>query len=691
MHSETAHRKVTASHLQRDAYLYIRQSSMGQVLNNQESARLQYELRGQAIALGWAEEQIRIVDDDQGESAAVKGSRDGFQELVVDVSLQRAGIVMGREVSRLARNSSDWHRLLEICGFTHTLVLDQDGLYDLDDFNDRLLLGLKGVMSEAELHILRGRLLEGLRSKAKRGELKTTLPTGLAYDPLDRVVLEPDKQVRDLFKTFFETFGRIGTTQGTVRHFRRQGIKFPRRGNTGPRPGPLLWGQLTQSLALQILHNPQYAGAFCFGRTRSVILPDGRKTSITLPRDQWQVLIRDKHQGYITWEQYEENLRRLRQNATAHGQDRRRSPPREGPSLLQGLAICGVCGKRMTVAYHKRNHKEKPDYLCQQVGIEEARTRCQQIAGATIDKAIADLLLEMINPLNLQLALSVQAELESRLEEADHLRRQQVDRARYEADLVKRRYMQTDPDNRLVADVLEADWNEKLRLLADAQAQYERQRETDRKLLTDEQRNTIMALTSDFPKLWNAPTTSHRDRKRIVRLLIEDVTIIRDAGITLHVRFRGGAIRTLELPPPLSGLITNQTDAAVVARIDQLLDEHTNGQTAEILNREQQRTAMGHTFTALAVRVVCRGNGLASRRQRLIKRGFVPPREVAKTLGVQIAAVANWRRKGVLLAEPADDNGHFMYQLPAKQIRNDIRQRQKCRSRRTAKPKKEKA
>lgn len=465
MHSEANHQKVNTRHLQRDAYVYIRQSSMGQVLNNKESAILQYEFRRQAVALGWQEEQIRVIDCDQGETAAVKDARDGFEQLAADVSMARAGIVVSIEVSRLARNSADWHRLLELCAFTDTLVMDQDGLYDLGNFNDRLLLGLKGVMSEAELHVLRNRMLQGLRNKAKRGELKIKLPAGLAYDAAGRVVLDPDAEVQQVFRAFFDTFARLGSAQGTVKEFRRLELKFPRQTSSGE----LIWAQLTHSLALSTLHNPRYAGAFCFGRNSCRTGIGGRKRYRKLPMDQWQVLIKDKHAGYISWELYEENIRRLNRNADAYSQDRRRSPPREGPALLQGLAVCGICGERMSVCYHKRNKKMIPDYVCENEAVKNGTKRCQYIPGATIEKAVNDLVIDMLTPLNLQTAVEVQREIESRLQQADQIRHQHVERARYEADLAKRRFMLTDPNNRLVADVLEADWNDKLRSLVEAQ------------------------------------------------------------------------------------------------------------------------------------------------------------------------------------------------------------------------------
>ncbi|HHK41343.1 MAG TPA: recombinase family protein, partial [Planctomycetaceae bacterium] len=338
------HRKVTARHLAREAYLYIRQSSLRQVLENTESTKRQYGLRQRAVALGWPQEQIVVIDSDLGQSGASAADREGFKRLVSDVGLGRAGIVMGLEVSRLARNNADWHRLLEICALTDTLLLDEDGVYDPAQFNDRLLLGLKGAMSEAELHMLRMRLQGGILNKARRGELQTPLPIGLVHDEnSNRVTLHPDKQIQESLKMLFHAFAQTGSALGTVRVFREQGLRFPRQTNNGLSKREVLWGELTHSLVLRILHNPRYAGAFAWGRCRTRRRPDGKVIQEALPREEWTTLLLDAHDGYITWDQYEKNLRRLRDNSAAHGDDRRRSPPREGPALLQGLVICAKC------------------------------------------------------------------------------------------------------------------------------------------------------------------------------------------------------------------------------------------------------------------------------------------------------------------------------------------------------------
>ena len=346
--------KITPRHLRRQAYLYVRQSTLRQVVENTESTQRQYALRQRAVALGWPIEQVVVIDRDLGQSGASAADREGFQQLVRDVGLGRAGLVMGLEVSRLARNSMDWHRLLEICALTETLILDEDGLYDPAHFNDRLLLGLKGTMSEAELHVLRARLRGGIVNKARRGELEVPLPVGFVYDTAGRVGLDPDRQVQETLRAFFQTFRRTGSATATVKAFRDQQVPFPRRARFGPHQGETLWGRLEHSRVLGVLHNPRYAGAFFFGRSRQRHTADARLVSERLPREEWTALIPNAHVGYITWEDFEENQRRLRENAQANGADRRRSPPREGPALLQGLAVCGICGDRMTVRYHRR-------------------------------------------------------------------------------------------------------------------------------------------------------------------------------------------------------------------------------------------------------------------------------------------------------------------------------------------------
>ena len=522
--------KVTADHLRRDAYLYVRQSSLYQVANNTESSRRQYDLRGRAVALGWPADSVIVIDVDQGQSGASAADREGFQRLVADVSLGKAGIVLGLECSRLARNNADWHRLLELCSLSGTLICDEDGLYDPGSINDRLLLGLKGTISEAELHFIRARLQGGLLAKAARGELRVRLPVGLVYDQLDNVTLDPDASVRAAIEYLFKCFEQTGSAHAVVKQFAAEGLKFPgRHGVGGPHAGELYWKPLRHDMVLFTLHNPRYAGAYFYGRRKTFTDIDGRTRTVVKPRDQWTVLICDAHPGFITFEQYEQNQQTLTANAAAHSDEERRAgPAREGPALLQGLVLCGKCGKRMTVNYHARcNGELVPNYHCSREGIATGTPPCQTINGAGIDEAIATLVLEQLTPLAIETALAVSTELAQRAADADRIRQMGVQRAEHATDAARRRYLAVDPTNRLVADQLEADWNAKLRELADAKDEYERATEAGNRPLTDEQQTRIRALTTDLPTLWSNPATPMRERKRLIRLLLTDVTLIR--------------------------------------------------------------------------------------------------------------------------------------------------------------------
>ena len=657
------HAKVQARHLKRNAYLYVRQSTLRQVLENTESTKRQYDLRERAMALGWPLDQVIVIDSDLGQSGASAVDREGFQQLVSEVGLGRAGIVMGLEVSRLARNSTDWHRLLEICALADTLILDEDGVYDPAHFNDRLLLGLKGTMSEAELHVLRARLRGGILNKARRGELEIRLPIGFDYDPAGRVRLDPDVRVQESLRQFFRTFRRTGSATATVKAFRAEGLSFPHRIYRGPQTGELLWSELDHSRALWLLHHPRYTGAFCFGRTRVRKLPNGSCKHQRLPTEEWIALIRDAHPGYITWDEYEQNLQILRDNAQGPAAGRDRGPPREGPALLQGLVICAKCGDRMTVRYHLQGARRVPDYLCQRHGVAHAEPLCQQIVGGELDAAIGRLLVEAVTPVTLEVALAVQKELESRSEESDRLRRQAVERARYESDLARRRYMRCDPDNRLVADSLEAEWNQALRNQTAAQEHYDKQRESETGL-DDQQRAAILALAKDFPRLWNDPHTADRERKRMARLLIADVTLLKETEVRAQVRFHGGATHTLHLPPPKPAWLLRQTPAKVVAEIDRLLEDHTDGEIAALLNGQGLLSGEGKPLHRLMVRHIRMAYALPSRHDRLQTRGLLTLHEMAQRLNISSDTLKYWRRAGLLKAHKYDDRGGYLFEPP---------------------------
>jgi DNA invertase Pin-like site-specific DNA recombinase len=644
--------KVNAGHLKRSAYLYIRQSTPRQVLENTESTKRQYALRQRAVALGWHADRIVLIDNDLGHSAALAADpdREGFKKLVSEVGLGRAGLVIGLEVSRLARNSSDWHRLLEICALTDTLILDEDGLYDPTHFNDRLLLGLKGTMSEAELHVMQARMRGALLAKARRGELRVPLPVGFVYDAQGQVVLDPDQQVQQSIRFLFQSFRRLSSACAVVRAFREAKLLFPRRLRGGPQHGELLWQKLGFNETLFVLHNPRYAGAFAYGQTRRRKTLD-RTHQRKLPQEEWHTLLVGAHPGYITWEEYQENQLRLRENAHALGPERR-------------LAICGICGGRMNVAYHVRAFRpgrSVPHYFCQGRCIDSPQPVCQWVPGIAVDQAVGDLLLEIMTPATIDLTLAVQQELQVRLEETDRLRRQQVERARYEAELAHQRYLRVHPDHRLVADSLEADWNRKLCALQEAQQQYERESQKDRLVVDEELRTRLHILATDFPRLWRDPNTPDRERKRLARLLLEDVTLIKKGQILVHIRFPGGTTRTLELPIPTNPKLT---PPAVVAEIDRLLDHHTSKAIADCLNSRGFTPGYGKPFHGPMVARIAKDHGLKTRWERLRQRGMLTLEEMGKRLGICTDQVKAWRSAGLLHAYLCNDKNEYLYEDP---------------------------
>jgi DNA invertase Pin-like site-specific DNA recombinase len=654
--------KVTPQHLEHDAYLYIRQSTPRQVLENTESTQRQYALRDRAVALGWPLERIHVLDCDLGKSGSQSAGRDGFQKLVGEVALGKAGLVMGLEVSRLARNSADWHRLIELCSLAGALILDEDGIYDPANFNDRLLLGLKGTMSEAELHFLKARMRGGMINKARRGELEMRPPVGLVYRDDGVLILDPDAELQAALRLVFETFDRTGSAMQTVKLFHEQGLRFPRRIRKGVDKGELHWVKAGHSRIIQILHNPRYAGAFVYGRVRTRRLPDGKHSTTKVPRADWQFVIPGIHAGYITWEQFEANQRRLAENALGFGGVRKAGSAREGPALLQGRVICGICGERMGVHYNVAYHHVVPTYVCQEAAIRRAEKICQRVPGSVVDQAISNLLLELMQPMTLEIALAVQQEVEGRITETDALRRKHVERAQYEAELARRRYMQVDPDNRLVADSLEAEWNNKLRSLAEAQAQFEQHTQQQRLLIDSQTREQLLSLAADFPRVWNDPSVEPRERKRILRLLIEDVTLINGERIQVHVRLRGGATRSLTLAKPLPIAQIRKTKPEVVAEIDALLDHYCDREVAEILNRQGRRTWQDSPFNLKKIAHIRQAFNLKCRYRRLRTRGLLTAKEMSVRHGVTFTTINAWGRQGLLQKHRYDNVRRCLYE-----------------------------
>jgi DNA invertase Pin-like site-specific DNA recombinase len=654
--------KITPQHLERDAYLYVRQSTPRQVLENTESTQRQYALRDRAVALGWPLERIHVLDCDLGKSGSQSAGRDGFQKLVSEVALGKAGLVMGLEVSRLARNSADWHRLIELCSLAGALILDEDGIYDPANFNDRLLLGLKGTMSEAELHFLKARMRGGMINKARRGELQMRPPIGLVYRDDGVLILDPDSEVQAAMRLVFETFERTGSAMQTAKLFREQGLRFPRRIRKGVNKGDLHWVEAGHSRILQVLHNPRYGGAFVYGRVRCRLLPDGKHSTTKVPRSQWQFVIPDVHVGYISWQQFESNQRRLADNALGFGGARKAGPAREGRALLQGRVLCGICGERMSIHYSLAYQQVVPTYVCQQASVKRAEKVCQRVPGSVVDQAISNLLVELMQPMTLQVALAVQQEVEARVSETQALRRKHVQRAQYEAELARRRYMQVDPDNRLVADSLEAEWNRKLRILGEAQQEYDEQIQKQHLLVDAQTSEQLLSLAADFPRVWNDPGVEPRERKRIVRLLIEDVTLINGERIQVHVRLRGGTTRSLTLVKPLPIAQMRKTKAEVVREIDALLEHYCDREVAEVLNQKGRRTWQDEPFNLKKIAHIRQAFDLKCRYSRLRAKGLFTAKEMSVRHGVTITTINTWGRRGLLKKHRYDNFQRYLYE-----------------------------
>ena len=656
---DPAARKVQPHHLEREACLYVRQSSPRQVRDNPESRACQYALQQRAVELGWPASRVRVIDDDLGQSGGDSQRRDGFKDLLARVSLGEVGIVMGLEVSRLARNNADWHRLLQLCALSDTLVLDGDGVYDPHDINDRLVLGLKGTMSEVELHTMRARLLGGARNKARRGELELALPTGLALREDGAVTLDPDASVVSAIGAVFATFRKAGSAHGTAKRLREDGVQLPRRPRSGPSKGEVTWVAPTGPRVNAILSNPRYAGAYVYGRTRS-IRRAGRQTRQSLPPDQWQVLLPEAHPGYIDWPEYLRNRETLARNRAAAGFGGGRvSRPREGSALLQSRALCGRCGRALHVAYgNAGRHGSKAYYICKREFPETGPGTCLSMPAEAVDRAVARRIVETVNREHAGLALAAQDEIADAAALAAAARAKQLEGLRYEAERARRRFFAADPEHRLVAAPLEAEWNARLSALDSATREHERLQRRDSAALSDQARQRVAGIEQDFAALWDAPSTGHADRKRMLALLVEDATLDRDGyQATARLRFRGGRGETVqaELPRPVCEV--RRASAAALAALDRLLDTCTDAEAAAALNRQGLSNWNGVPFHARRVRDIRRYYRLPSLAQRLADRGFVTARAMAARLGVCVSTVRVRARKG-LLRQVRYSDGH---------------------------------
>jgi len=647
--------KISEQQQSKPAYIYVRQSTLAQVRHHQESTERQYALRKKALELGWSETSIRILDRDLGVSGAHTTGRADFKTLVADVSMGQVGAVFALEASRLARSNVDWHRLLELCALTRTLVIDEDGSYDPADFNDGLLLGLKGTMAQAELHFLRARLLGGKLNKAKKGELRFPLPVGLCHDENGHIVLDPDEEVRGAVSLVFRLFRETGSAFAVVQNFAKRALRFPKRAYGGAWNGKLVWGRLTHTRVLCMLKNPSYAGVYVFGRYQyhQQISTTGeiQKKMRAVPLPDWRVQLRQHHDGYISWDEFLENGKRLEKNRTNGEATMLSGPAREGLALLQGLLLCGNCGHAITVRY-TGNGGIYPTYLCNRQRREGLATKdCMSFRCDLLDAAVSEEVLKALQPTELQLALGALRELEVRDQAILRQWQMRLERAEYEVALAERRYQEVDPSNRLVANTLERRWNETLLHLQDLKKQAAEFQRKEARVFTPEQKAKVLALARDFPRLWHAPSTQAKDRKRMLRLLIKDITVnklVEQRQLSVHILWQGGACTDLfvQIPPSAAG--RHRYRSPIVDRIRDLACSLLDAQIADQLNREGCTSAKGKSYTAKMIRWIRWRYQIPL--ARLKKSEELTVQQVAKQFGVSDGVVYYWIEHNVIQA-----------------------------------------
>jgi DNA invertase Pin-like site-specific DNA recombinase len=643
--------KITASHLERTAVVYLRQSTLMQVREHAGSTARQYGLAGEAARLGWPAAGIEVIDCDLGLSGRTATHREGFRHLLGQVCAGEVGAVFGLEISRLARSSADLSRLLEVARLTDTLVIDADGIYDLGDINDRLILGLKGQMSEAELHLLHSRLAGAQRAAAGRGELRLALPVGYVYDDDGMVVKDPDEEIAAAVSGVFRAFAQAGSAYGVVALF--EGRRFPCREGSG-RAGDLAWGRLSYPRVVQLLHNPVYAGAYVFGRHRSAqrVDPDGTVHTRTrqLPRDQWQVLIHDHHEGYISWQDYLAAEARMTANQSSAGA----RPPREGTALCQGIIYCG-CGRHMGVSYGDGG---RAYYGCRARSDRQSTPDCQHASAAAVDTAVTSALLAAITPGQMALAMAAAEEVTARRHHQLRATELTAERARYQAQRAERAFNACDPENRLVTRTLEARWEARLTELADAEAALTTQLREQQPLPGPDQ---LAATAADLPALWAAPTTTGKDRKRLLRTLLGDVTLMPAADpafLRIGLRWNSGATEEL-----LAERHHQQprTDPAALNLARQAGPAMDNKALAAALNAAGHRTAHGRPFDVDSASNLRAYHNIGY--PELLAGGELTPAQAATRTGVSLQTIKYWIAHGYLTARrgPA---GHYAIPFP---------------------------
>jgi DNA invertase Pin-like site-specific DNA recombinase len=658
--------KIHEQHLERRAYVYIRQSSLRQVAENLESQDLQYKLVNQALEMGWNRHQIEVIDDDLGKSGASSQERAGFQSLVAAVGLRQVGIVLVTDVSRLARNCADWYQLLNLASYFDTLISDSSGIYNPQQMNDRMLLGMKGTFAEVQWFQMREQLGAARLNKAKRGELQISLPIGYEWHASGRVVKTPDKEVCSRIDLIFQQFRRLGSGRAVLNYLRENDFKIPHIIRTGPDKGQLYWKRPTIGSVYQFLKSPAYTGAYTYGKTRHVRLPgDSSHTRLERkPQAEWTVLIQDAFEGYICWEEYMQNQEKLAQNSRSNFQSL--GAPLKGDALLQGLVLCARCGRRMHMAYNRH-----PAYVCRAAHNQYGDPLCQHFTAPMVDNAVCQLFLQAVTPARLEAALAAVAEIEQERQRLSQQWRLRLESARYQVALARRRYAQVDPDNRLVASALEQDWEYQLQALASLEKDWQKAQADLATPLEAAEIAQIQALAADLPALWQAETTTNTDRKRLLRCLIQDVTLdaFTDPKITqVFVRWHTGLVTHLQVPRPQPGRRASQT---LLERVSALALTFSDLQIADRLNAEGLTTPTGLAWTAGRVFGLRRKNQIPSQfhshSPQLAPRadGRYTIQQVAKFLQYSPTTIHDWFLNGFLVGLQSGPLAHVWLRFDA--------------------------
>jgi excisionase family DNA binding protein len=650
--------KITADHLARAAYVYVRQSSPRQVQEHTESGRRQYELVEWALARGWPREAIEVIDEDQGKSSTTAKTRPGFARLLAAVAGAEAGIVIALEVTRLARNSPDWHHLIYLCRFTGTLIADEQNLYDPALSSDRMVLGIRGQMGELELESSIARMVSARWHKAERGELITIPPPGYEIDELGELVMTSDEAVAHAIGTVLEKFAELGSARQVFLWWQKQGLKYPVR-RIELRSHPVVWLAPSYGMVLRTLHHPIYAGAYVFGKSETVRRLGGDDAQTVevrrIQRSEWPVLIRDHHPAYISFEQFLENQARMQKNIQmgTTEQDESRGPAREGPALLQGLIRCGQCGRKMHLSYGGHRSQRVYQYRCSRARSQQGGSDCQLVGGKRIDRTVVAVFLEATGPCAHEAARQANAQMRRQGEALRLYWAHQIDKAQYEAQRAERQYMAVEPENRIVVRTLERRWNEQLHALERVEREAEQALQAPT-LLSDEELEKVRLLGADLAALWDAPTTTNRDRKRLLRCLIKEVQLRTEEGHhAVRIVWKGGAVTERELERGKPGW-AQRTAEDTVALVRKLACELDDAQIARVLNKQGRRSGLGNPFTQQSISSLRGKHGIPKCPKTLAKdpgEGPFTADEAARELGVTMSTIHRWLREGILAGE----------------------------------------